>query len=120
MNMHDDDDGEMLPEYDFSRARRASGPRFPEGFQISIDGAIEYSLRLTPSDKIVGRFASTLDAWPAILAEVARGIPARCLVLDWHRGDGTRGRVSSGHQLVLTARSGLGRDAHNRPIRAAS
>jgi len=45
MNTNDDADGDMRPEYDWSRATRAAGPRFPEGFGIVIDGAIGYSLR---------------------------------------------------------------------------
>ena len=74
-----------------------------DGFGIVIDGAVEYSLRLIPSNKILGHFVSTRDAWPAVLAEVERGIPAKCLVLDWHRANGRRGRVSSGRLLVSTA-----------------
>lgn len=83
-------------------ARRAG-----EGLDIRIDGAVGYVLRLIPSNKGVGRFASTLDAWPAILAEVARGIPARCLVLDWHGANDERGKVRSGRLQVSVARSGL-------------
>jgi hypothetical protein len=91
-----------------------------DGFGIVIDGAVEYSLRLIPSNKILGRFASTREAWPAVLAEIERGIPAKCLVLDWHWANGRRGRVSSGRLLVSTARSGLGLDRVRRHMRAAS
>jgi hypothetical protein len=114
------DDADERVEFDFSRARLVNRPRSPEGFGIVIDGAVEYSLRLTPSNKILGRFVSTREAWPAVLAEVERGIPAKCLVLDWHWADGRRGRVSSGRQLVLTARSGLGLDVVPDRVRAAS
>lgn len=89
-----------------------------DGFGIVIDGAVGYSLRLTPSNKILGRFTSTREAWPVVLAEVERGIPARCLILDWHWANGRRGRVSSGRQLVLTARSGLGLDVAEHRMRA--
>jgi hypothetical protein len=33
-----------------------------DGFGIVIDGAVGYSLRLAPSNKILGRFASTREA----------------------------------------------------------
>ena len=91
-----------------------------EEFGIAVDGAVGYSLRLTPSNKILGRFTSTREAWPAVLAEVERGTPAKCLVLDWHWANGRTGRVSSGRSLVLTARSGVGLDGASRPMRAAS
>jgi hypothetical protein len=91
-----------------------------DGFGIVIDGAIEYSLRLIPSNMILGRFASTREAWPAVLAAVERGMPAKCLVLDWHWANGRRGRVSSGRMLVSTARSGLGLDGAQPRLRAAS
>jgi hypothetical protein len=90
-----------------------------DGFGIVIDGAIEYSLRLIPSNKIMGRFASTREAWPAVLAAVERGMPAKCLVLDWHWANGRHGRVASGRMLVLTARSGLGLDVIADRARAA-
>jgi|ERR1035437_4589960 hypothetical protein len=91
-----------------------------DGFGIVIDGAVGYSLRLIPSNKILGRFTSTREAWPAVLAAVERGMPAKCLVLDWHGADGRRGRVSSGRRLVMTARSGIGLDVTQRTWRAAS
>ncbi len=120
MTTHDDADDDMRPEYDFSRARRANGPRFPGGFGIAIDGAVGYSLRLIPSNKILGRFVSTREAWPAVLAAVERGMPPKCLILDWQWANGRRGRVSSGRQLVSTARSGLGLDVVQDRVRTVS
>jgi hypothetical protein len=112
----------MKREYDLHRAEQARGLRFPAGFEISIDGADEYILRLTPSNKIVGVFESTGLAWPVVLSETERGIPARCLILDWRRQDGTRGRLSSGRELVELARDGLGKGsaAQGGGLRAAS
>lgn len=108
-------------EYDFSKGELGRYSRRPgEGLDIRIDGAIGYSLRLIPSNKVVGRFSSTFDAWPAVLAEIERGIPAKCLVLDWHWANGRRGQVSSGRLLVSVARSGLGHDTDRRQVRAAS
>ena len=120
MNTNDDDADLERVEFDFSRAKLVNRPSSSDGFGVVIDGAVEYSLRLIPSNKILGRFASTREAWPAVLAEIERGIPAKCLVLDWHWANGRRGRVSSGRLLVSTARSGLGLDGAPRRMRAAS
>jgi hypothetical protein len=119
MNTNDDADLERV-EFDFSSARLVNRPISPEGFSIVIDGAVGYSLRLIPSNKILGQFESTREAWPAVLAAVERGMPAKCLVLDWHSGDGRRGRVSSGRVLVWTAQTGLGLDIAQSQMRAAS
>ena len=89
-----------------------------DGFGIVIDGAVGYSLRLIPSNKILGRFASTREAWPAVLAEIERGMPAKCLVLDWHWANGERGRVSSGRTLAFLARTGIGTLDVEEPVRA--
>jgi hypothetical protein len=96
-------------EFDFSRATRAKGPRFPEGFEIRIDDATGYSLRLIPSNKVLGRFTSTRDTWPA-----------GCLVLDAHFADGDRERIGSGRILEATARAGIGQAVTRLPARAAS
>ena len=90
-----------------------------EGLDIAIDGAVEYSLRIIPSNKVVGRFPTTFDAWPAVLAQLDRGIPARLLVLDWHGADGSRGSVGSGRLLAFVARTGIGPLDVQEPVRAA-
>ena len=84
-----------------------------DGFRIVIDGAIGYSLRLIPSNKILGRFASTHDAWPAVIAAVEAGRSPRMLVLDWHGASGSHGRVASGITLEYLARTGLGLPAEH-------
>jgi hypothetical protein len=91
--------------------RRPGRPN--EEFGIAIDGAVEYSLRLIPSNKILGRFPSTHEAWPAVIAAIDGGRSPRMLVLDWHGADGCRGRVSSGVTLEYLARSGLGLPAEH-------
>ena len=111
----DDDVSRDSSLYDFSQVKRANGPRFPEGFGIRIEGATGYSLPLIPSNKVIGRFTTTREAWPAVLAEIERGIPARCLVLDAHFADGDRDKVGSGRILEATARAGLGDSAARRP-----
>jgi hypothetical protein len=120
MTTHDDDDLDYPEVVDFSGYRRATGPLFPDGFEIRIDDAVGYSLRLIPSNKIVGEFNSTRDAWPVVQSEIARGIPARCLVLDALFANGERHRVSSGRILEALARGGLGQRSPRRPARAAS
>ena len=114
-----DDDFEIPEITDFTGWEIGRYARKPgEGLDIQIDGAVEYSLRLIPSNKVVGRFPSTFEAWPAVLAELDRGIPARLLVLDWHGANGTRGRVGSGRLLGSVARSGIGTLGVDEPVRA--
>ena len=84
-----------------------------EGFGIVIDGAIGYSLRLIPSNKILGQFASTHYAWPAVIAAVEAGRSPRTLVLDWHGACGSHGPMASGATLEYLARSGLGLPAEH-------
>jgi hypothetical protein len=120
MYTYDDDSDVERVEFDFSRAIRAKAPRFPEGFEIRIDDATGYLLRLIPSNKILGRFTSTRDAWPVVIAEIERGIPARCLVLEAHFADGDRERVGSGRVLEYTARAGVGQASARRTARVAS
>jgi hypothetical protein len=115
-----DDDFEIPEITDFTGWEVGRYARKPgEGPSIQIDGAVEYSLRLIPSAKVVGWFATTYEAWPAVLAELDRGIPGRLLMLDWHGSDGTRGRVSSGRLLASVARSGIGRLEIEEPVPAA-
>jgi hypothetical protein len=107
--MHSHDDLDIHEIIDFSAFRpgrytRATG----EPLDIRVDGAVGYSLRLIPSNKVVARFASTQHAWIAVAAQLERGVPAKCLVLDWHGADGSRGRVSSGRTLAAMALSVVG------------
>jgi hypothetical protein len=116
-----DDDFEIAEITDFTGWEIGRYARKPgEGLDIQIDGAVEYSLRLIPSNKVVGRFPSTYQAWPAVLAELERGIPARLLVLDCHWANGERGRVSSGRLLASVARSGIGTLDVEEPVGAVS
>lgn len=109
MNTSADDDLE-IPEIDFS------GPVRPNRFarkpgqktEICIDGAIGYSLRLIPSNKILARFDSTLEAWPVIIATVEGGRSPRTLSLDWNGADGRGGSISAGPRLERWARHNNG------------
>ena len=117
MNTNDVDDAPF--DFDAGRVEIGRQARLSaDGFAVAIDGAVAYSLRLIPSNKILGRFTSTREAWPAVLDELARGRPARCLVLDWHDAAGRRGRVGSGRLLAFTAGQGVGRSAR-KPGRIA-
>ncbi|MBF8290172.1 MAG: hypothetical protein HW391_1140 [Chloroflexi bacterium] len=84
-----------------------------DGFGICIDGAVGYSLRLIPSNKTLGQFGTTHDAWPAVVAALEAGRASRTLVLDWLGPDGTRHRMTSGAKLEYLARAGLGLPAEH-------
>ncbi len=119
-NDDDLDSGEDEFEWDWSRAQIGRyAPRPGQGLEIAVDGAVEYSLRIIPSNKVVGRFSSTLEAWPSVLAQLDRGIPARLLCLDWHGANGETGPVGSGSVLAHIARRGA-RAVKSEKIAAAS
>ena len=73
----DPDDEFFIPDVsgiDWSKAGVGPNPPKPgEKTEICIDGAVGYQLRLIPSNKILARFESTLEAWPAIIAAVEVG-----------------------------------------------
>ena len=104
----DPDDEFFIPDvsgFDWSKAEVSRYARAPgEKTEICIDGAIGYSLRLIPSNKILARFDSTLEAWPAIIAAVEGGRSPRTLSLDWNGVDGRRGSISAGPRLERWAR----------------
>ena len=79
-----------------------------EKVEICIDGAVGYTLRLIPSNKVLARFTSTLEAWPTIIATVEGGRSARTLSLDWVAADGTSGSISAGPRLERWARRNNG------------
>ena len=102
----DPSDEFFIPEFDFSKGTRPN--RFAakpgEKTLIRIDGAIEYVLRLIPSNKILARFDSTLEAWPVIIAIVEGGRSPRTLSLDWQKADGRTGSIAAGPWLEQFAR----------------
>ena len=106
-----DDPDLEIPEIDFTlgewlpnRFARKPG----EKTEICVDGALGYSLRLIPSNKILARFKSTLEAWPAIIAAVESGRSPRTLSLDWNGANGRGGRISAGPRLERWARHNNG------------
>ena len=106
-----DDPDLEIPEIDFTlgewlpnRFARKPG----EKTEICVDGALGYSLRLIPSNKILARFESTLEAWPAIIAAVEGGRSPRTLALDWNGANGKGGSISAGPRLERFARHNNG------------
>jgi len=75
-----------------------------EKTEIRLDGAIEYQLRLIPSTKLLGRFTSTLEAWPAIIAAAKSGRSPRTLSLDAIGSNGERWHMAAGPFLLGFAR----------------
>ena len=117
----DPDDEFFIPEIDFSTVEFLPNPlaRKPgEKTEICIDGAIGYALRLIPSNKILARFESTLEAWPVIIKTVEGGRSPRTLSLDAILADGRSGSISAGPRLEGFARLNNG-EPHPYPSRAA-
>jgi len=104
----DPDDGFFIPDVsgiDWSTAKGSPHPRKPgEKSEFFLDGAVGYQLRLIPSNKVLARFDTTLEAWPAIIATVEGGRSPRTLALDAIMADGTATRVSAGPRLEMWAR----------------
>ena len=117
----DPDDEFFVPDvsgFDWSQAEIGRHARKPgEKKEILIDGAIGYSLRLIPSNKILARFDSTLEAWPVIIATVEGGRSPRTLSLDANLADGRSGSISAGPRLEGFARLNNG-ETHPYPSRA--
>ena len=115
----DPDDEFFIPEIDFSTVEFLPNPlaRKPgEKTEICIDGAIGYALRLIPSNKILARFESTLEAWPVIIKTVEGGRSPRTLALDAILADGRSGSISAGPRLEGFARLNNG-EPHPYPSR---
>lgn len=103
----DPDDEFFIPEIDFSQVEFVPNPRVRkpgERTEICLDGAIEYQLRLIPSTKVIGRFASTLDAWPEIIAAIESGRSPRTLSFDAIGAAGQRWHMAAGPFLERFAR----------------
>jgi hypothetical protein len=108
----DPDDEFFIPDvsgFDWSKAEVGRYARKPgEKTEIRIDGAIGYSLRLIPSNKILARFRTTLEAWPVIISTIEGGRSPRTLSLDWNGVNGTGGSISAGPRLERWARHNNG------------
>ena len=104
----DPDDELYIPDLsglDWSQAEIGRHARAPgEKTEICIDGAVGYRLRLIPSNKVLARFSTTLQAWPAIIATVEGGRSPRTLSLDWEGADGQTRSIVAGPRLERFAR----------------
>lgn len=116
----DPDDEFFIPdvsEWDWSKAEVGRYARAPgEKHEVCIDGALGYSLRLIPSNKILARFESTLEAWPVIIQTIEGGRSPRTLSLDANLEDGRTWSVSAGPRLEGFARINNG-EPHPYPSR---
>ena len=100
-----DDERPDTSHLDWSKAEGSPHVRRPgEKSEFFVDGAAGYQLRLIPSNKILARFESTLEAWPVIIATVEGGRSPRTLALDVILTDGRLTRVSAGPRLEMWAR----------------
>ena len=108
----DPDDEFFIPDVsgiDWSKAEVGRHARKPgERTEIFVDSAVAYQLRLIPSNKVLARFESTLEAWPVIIATIEGGRSPRTLALDAIHVDGTSGLVSAGPRLEMWARHNNG------------
>ncbi len=115
----DPDDEFFIPEIDFSTVEFLPNPfaRKPgEKTEICLDGVVEYRLRLIPSCKVLGRFSTTLEAWPAIIAAAESGRSPRTLSLDGIESSGKRWHMAAGPFLIAWARLNNG-EPHPYPSR---
>lgn len=102
----DPDDEFFIPEVDFSNGMLPNpfARRPGEKTEICIDDAVGYALRLIPSNKVLARFKTTLEAWPEIIATVERGRSPRTLSLDAVFANGHLSSISAGPRLETWAR----------------
>jgi len=104
-----DDERPDTSHLDWSKAEVGRRARKPgEKTEIFIDGAVAYQLRLIPSNKVLARFDTTLEAWPVIIATVECGRSPRTLALDVILTDGRVALVSAGPRLEMWARHNNG------------
>jgi len=115
----DPDDEFSIPEFDFS------GGTLPNPFarkpgektEICVNGAVGYALRLIPSNRVLARFDTTLDAWPVIIATIEGGRSPRTLALDAVMPDGSQGLISAGPRMETWARFNNGEpNRHSDPL----
>jgi hypothetical protein len=108
----DPDDEFFIPDvsgFDWSKAEIGRYARKPgEKTEIFIDGAVGYRLRLIPSNKLLARFETTLEAWPVIIATIEAGRSPRTLAFDAVLSGGRATLVSAGPRLEMWARHNNG------------
>jgi hypothetical protein len=114
-----DDERPDTSKLDWSKAKGSPHPRKPgEKTEVLIDGAVGYQLRLIPSNKVLARFDTTLEAWPVIIATIEGGRSPRTLALDAIDADGSAGLVSAGPRIEMWARYNNGEPSRYADLRA--
>jgi hypothetical protein len=104
-----DDERPDTSQLDWSKAEVGRYARKPgEKIEIFVDGAVAYQLRSIPSNKVLARFETTLEAWPVIIATVEEGRSPRTLAFDAILTDGRATLVSAGPRLEMWARHNNG------------
>jgi len=104
-----DDERPDTSHLDWSKAEVGRRARKPgEKTEVFIDGAVAYQLRLIPSNKVLARFDTTLEAWPVIIATIEGGRSPRTLAFDAVLSDGKVGLVSAGPRIEMWARHNNG------------
>ncbi len=89
--------------------RRGVFPGLEHGFDIRIDGAVAYRVRLIPSNRVLDSFPTAKEAMARVLAEISAGRSERTLVIDAGFADGTWERLGSGRMLRAVAQRAWGR-----------
>ena len=104
-----DDERPDTSQLDWSKAEVGRRARKPgEKSEFFVDGAVAYQLRLIPSNKVLARFNTTLEAWPVIIGTVEGGRSPRTLALDAILTDGRIALVSAGPRMEMWARHNNG------------
>ncbi len=83
-----------------------------DGYELGIDGATAYRVRLLPSNKELGRFPTSSDAVRFVEGELLAGRHERTLALDWVNDAGRTGKIAAGHSLMHLAGSMIGQASH--------
>jgi hypothetical protein len=98
-----------------SAIRRGVHPGLEHGFDIRIDGAIGYRVRLIPSNRVLDSYPTAKEAFARVLAEISAGRSERTLIVDSGLADGSWHRLSAGRILRGLAQAAWGR--HDPPPR---
>lgn len=86
---------------------RRPAPVIKNGFDIRIDGAVEYAVRLIPSNRPLGAYPDSNRAFAKVLDEIDAGRHERTLALDVRLPGDRRDLVAAGARLERLARRAL-------------
>jgi hypothetical protein len=88
-------------------ARVGRPPGIENGFDIRVDGAVAYAVRLIPSNQPLGEYDDTTRAFARVLDEIEAGRHQRTLAVDVCLPAGRRDLIAAGARLERLARSAL-------------